>query len=91
MDAANISIHKNVRNGENDFTADVVCDFCSEKYNSQVLKLPFTEKWICKGCLTDAVSLLDKNMRKNFQPDFEKRRIKEQIEIALNSGHLVYD
>jgi hypothetical protein len=74
MEEKDITIYRNVRINENDFTADIVCNFCSEKYNSQVLKLPFTKKWICKSCLTDAVRLLDENMRKNFQPDFEASR-----------------
>lgn len=75
MEEKHIKIHRNVRkSGENDFTAEVVCNFCNTQYNSQVLKLPFTEKWICKGCLEDAVRLLDENMQKNFQPDFEASR-----------------
>ena len=73
-------IHRNKRVEENTFIADVVCSFCNTQYNSQVLKLPFTEKWICKGCLTDAIRLMDEKMRKNFQPDFEASRIGHDIE-----------
>ena len=74
MDATQTTIFRNTRIEEDDFKADIVCDFCNTQYNSQVLKIPFAEKWICKRCLEDAVRLLDENMQKNFQPDFEKAR-----------------
>jgi hypothetical protein len=68
------TIHRNLRRSEDDFSADIVCEFCHNQYNSQLLKLPFVDRWICKGCLQDAVSILDKNMINNFQPDFERSR-----------------
>lgn len=55
-------IFQNKRKGLNDFPMKYSCNFCKEKkYHNYMLALPVNKIiYICKSCLTDMISALDK-------------------------------
>ena len=55
-----------------DFSMKFPCDFCND-YVSQVAVISFGIP-ICKSCLQEVIDKLDKNMRDNFQKDFDEER-----------------
>ena len=62
----NYTIIKNPRIDPNDFTITKNCDYCTS-YINQVILLPKTNKYICKSCLHNLITALDKNMLDEFK------------------------
>ena len=67
-------VFRNFRVGEDDFKPEYCCDFCASQFNSYLLRLPDTNKYVCKGCLSDMIEILNKAQVDNFQKDFEVAR-----------------
>lgn len=83
------NILRNKRKEANDFSMEYPCDFC-QRFAGQVIEMPipanksiryigFGEKRfgrpnICSACLHDMQEAMSKNIRDNFESDFQESR-----------------
>lgn len=76
-------ILRNERKEANDFSMECHCDFCN-RFSSSVIEIPDPVRSntsiigrkprICSTCLHEMQEALAKNIRDNFQKDFDKSR-----------------
>jgi hypothetical protein len=74
---SNCDVVKNDRIGEDDYRVGFTCDFCND-FNSFILRTP--KCYICKGCLSKMIDMLNKAQCDAFQPDFDKARADYEYE-----------
>ena len=69
-----IVIHRNYRVGENEFKPECCCDFCASNFNTYLIKIPDTKKYVCGKCLDTMSKAIDQAQVNDFQSDFEISR-----------------
>ena len=67
------AVHRNYRT-EDEFKPECCCDFCATNFNTYLIKLPDTKKYVCKGCLSQMSDMLDQAQVRDFRTDFIKGR-----------------